>query len=178
MQEGTSNNSTGDHASRVATAMATSRKRPQLNGGAHALHGTKFPRRNITPSGTTMSSTGGILVPPQIRGRSVSLHPQKQFLTDQYPEQNLMHWGIKFSVLFQTIKLEEGFLLGRILLKVSYSPPYPGGSQFSSLSSLQGLSIQSFMDYSLVGRMYPAEVVFSHIVISASVLMCTAVVFG
>jgi hypothetical protein len=67
----------------------------------------------------------------------VSLHPQKQFLTDQYPEQNLMHWGIKFSVLFQTIKLEEGFLLGRILLKVSYSPPYPGGSQFSSLSSLQ-----------------------------------------
>ncbi|CAK9274534.1 unnamed protein product [Sphagnum jensenii] len=70
MQEGTSNNSTGDHASRVATAMATSRKRPQLNGGAHALHSTKFPRRNITPSGTTMSSTGGILVPPQIRGRS------------------------------------------------------------------------------------------------------------
>jgi len=137
MQEGTSNNSTGDHASRVATAMATSRKRPQLNGGAHALHSTKFPRRNITPSGTTMSSTGGVLVPPQIRGRSVSLHPQKQFLTDQYPEQNLMHWGIKFSVLFQTIKLEEGFLLGRILLKVSYSPPYPGGSQFSSLSSLQ-----------------------------------------
>jgi hypothetical protein len=96
MQEGTSNNSTGDHASRVAAAMATSRKRPQLNGGAHALHSTKFPCRNITPSGTTMSSTGGILVPPQIRGRSVSLHPQKQFLTDQYPEQNLMHWGSSF----------------------------------------------------------------------------------
>jgi hypothetical protein len=68
MQEGTSNNSTGDHASRVAAAMATSRKRPQLNGSAHALHSTKFPRRNITPS----------------------------------------------------IKLEEGFLLGRILLKVSF----------------------------------------------------------
>jgi len=70
MHAGSSNSSGMGDASTVSSIMATSRKRPQLNGSAHALHHTKIPRGNSAPSRTRSENTGGALVPPQLRGRS------------------------------------------------------------------------------------------------------------
>lgn len=66
-------NQTGrDHSSRVATAMATSasRKRPETNGFSSFSPHRKLPRGNLPPSRIPPDTSGGLLIPPQLRGRS------------------------------------------------------------------------------------------------------------
>jgi hypothetical protein len=66
-------NQTGsDHSSRVATAMAASasRKRPETNGFASLPPHRKLPRGNLPPSRIPPDTSGGLLIPPQLRGRS------------------------------------------------------------------------------------------------------------
>lgn len=66
-------NQTGsDHSSRVATAMAASasRKRPETNGFAALSPHRKLPRGNLPPSRIPPDTSGGLLIPPQLRGRS------------------------------------------------------------------------------------------------------------
>ena len=59
----------GDHSSRVAAAMAEheSRKR-EPNGLTSALPRSKIPRGNMPHS-----RVGGLLVPPQLKGRSAMI---------------------------------------------------------------------------------------------------------
>lgn len=66
-------NQTGsDHSSRVVTAMAASasRKRPETNGFAALSPHRKLPRGNLPPSRIPPDTSGGLLIPPQLRGRS------------------------------------------------------------------------------------------------------------
>lgn len=66
------NQTVSDHSSRVATAMATSasRKRPETNGFASFSPHRKLPRGNLPPSRIPPDTSGGLLIPPQLRGRS------------------------------------------------------------------------------------------------------------
>jgi len=61
-----------DHSSRVATAMAASasRKRPETNGFVSLSPHRKLPRGNLPPSRVPPDTSGGLLIPPQLRGRS------------------------------------------------------------------------------------------------------------
>ncbi|ERN20671.1 hypothetical protein AMTR_s00070p00186600, partial [Amborella trichopoda] len=61
----------GDHSSRVAAAMAesASRKR-EANGSVPSLPHRKLPRGNLPPSRISPDTLGGVLLPPQLNGRS------------------------------------------------------------------------------------------------------------
>ncbi|XP_057838352.2 uncharacterized protein LOC131048413 [Cryptomeria japonica] len=61
-----------DHSSRVAAAMAASasRKRPETNGSVGPLPYRKLPRQSLSPSRLPSDASGGVLIPPQLRGRS------------------------------------------------------------------------------------------------------------
>lgn len=61
----------GDHSSRVAAAMAKSalRKR-ESNGSMKSYPRNKLPRGNLPHSRNVPDTAGGLLVPPQLRGRS------------------------------------------------------------------------------------------------------------
>ncbi|XP_057498308.1 uncharacterized protein LOC130782865 isoform X2 [Actinidia eriantha] len=61
----------GDHSSRVAVAMAEheSRKR-EPNGLTYALPLSKIPRGNLPRSRNIPDTVDGLLVPPQLKGRS------------------------------------------------------------------------------------------------------------
>eukprot|EP00262_Sarcandra_glabra_P022168 TRINITY_DN9703_c0_g1_i1.p1 TRINITY_DN9703_c0_g1~~TRINITY_DN9703_c0_g1_i1.p1 ORF type:complete len:165 (+),score=29.78 TRINITY_DN9703_c0_g1_i1:50-544(+) len=61
----------GDHSSRVAAAMAesASRKR-ESNGSVSSYPQSKHPRGNLQHSRNVPDTGGGLLVPPQLNGRS------------------------------------------------------------------------------------------------------------
>ncbi|XP_059649160.1 uncharacterized protein LOC132295095 [Cornus florida] len=60
-----------DHSSRVAAAMAESASRKRdTNGLASALPRSKVPRGNLPHSRSIPETGGGLLVPPQLSGRS------------------------------------------------------------------------------------------------------------
>lgn len=63
---------TSDHSSRVAAALAenVSRKRDS-NGLASSALRSKVPRGNLPPSRNVPDTSGGMLLPPQIKGRLV-----------------------------------------------------------------------------------------------------------
>ncbi|KAI3837289.1 hypothetical protein MKW92_030753 [Papaver armeniacum] len=60
-----------DHSSRVAAAMAesSSRKR-ESKGSASTNPRSKFPRGNLPNTKSFPDTVGGVLVPPQLKGRS------------------------------------------------------------------------------------------------------------
>ncbi|MCL7037361.1 hypothetical protein MKW94_026161 [Papaver nudicaule] len=60
-----------DHSSRVAAAMAesSSRKR-ESKGSASTNPRSKFPRGNLPNTRSVPDTVGGVLVPPQLKGRS------------------------------------------------------------------------------------------------------------
>ncbi|GFY92201.1 hypothetical protein Acr_08g0005970 [Actinidia rufa] len=64
----------GDHSSRVAAAMAEheSRKR-EPNGLTSALPRSKIPRGNLPHSRNIPDTVDGLLVPPQLKGRSAMI---------------------------------------------------------------------------------------------------------
>lgn len=68
-----------DHASQVAAAMATRKKRDSNNLEATTSMSQQHPRSKVAKGGTlphtknVFDTAGGILVPPQLRGRSVKL---------------------------------------------------------------------------------------------------------
>lgn len=61
-----------DHASRVAAAMAenATRKRDS-NDVSSTLRRNKLPRGSLPNSKNVLDTAGGLLVPPQLSGRSV-----------------------------------------------------------------------------------------------------------
>ncbi|XP_043724255.1 uncharacterized protein LOC122671213 [Telopea speciosissima] len=63
--------SSTDHYSRVAAAMAesASRKR-EVNGSASSYPRNKLPRGNLPHSRNVPDTVGGLLIPPQLSGRS------------------------------------------------------------------------------------------------------------
>lgn len=61
-----------DHASRVAAAMAESSTRKRdSNGLTSTLPRSKLPKGNLPHSKNVLDTAGGLLVPPQLSGRSV-----------------------------------------------------------------------------------------------------------
>ncbi|KAM1263501.1 hypothetical protein ACFX15_027969 [Malus domestica] len=60
----------GDHSSRVASAMAESSSRKRENAFASSDPRNKVPRGNLPHSKNVPDTVGGLLVPPQLRGRS------------------------------------------------------------------------------------------------------------
>ncbi|KAF7836117.1 putative glycerol-3-phosphate dehydrogenase [NAD(+)] 1, cytosolic [Senna tora] len=64
-----------DHSSRVAAALAenASRKRDS-NGLASSTLRSKVPRGNLPPSRSVPDTSGGMLVPPQLKGRLVVIY--------------------------------------------------------------------------------------------------------
>ncbi|GAV76176.1 hypothetical protein CFOL_v3_19651 [Cephalotus follicularis] len=72
----------GDHASRVAAAMAesASRKR-ESNGKAASSHRSKVPRGNLHQSRNIPDTVDGLLLPPQLGGRLLgSTRPRLSFV--------------------------------------------------------------------------------------------------
>uniref|UniRef100_A0A5B6YSL2 Uncharacterized protein n=1 Tax=Davidia involucrata TaxID=16924 RepID=A0A5B6YSL2_DAVIN len=60
-----------DHSSRVAAAMAESASRKRdANGLASAFPRSKVPRETLPHSRSVPGTVGGLLVPPQVSGRS------------------------------------------------------------------------------------------------------------
>ncbi|PIA53484.1 hypothetical protein AQUCO_00900227v1 [Aquilegia coerulea] len=60
-----------DHYSRVTAAMAESASRKRESNGAVSSHQrSKFPRSNLPHSRNVPETVGGLLVPPQLSGRS------------------------------------------------------------------------------------------------------------
>eukprot|EP00249_Psilotum_nudum_P019576 c27322_g1_i1 orf=1835-2479(+) len=49
---------------------STSRKRPDLNGASYLSRHSKIPRGNLVPSRIPLDTAAGVLLPPQLRGRS------------------------------------------------------------------------------------------------------------
>ncbi|BBM98132.1 hypothetical protein MPTK1_1g11070 [Marchantia polymorpha subsp. ruderalis] len=61
----------GPSDSAIATTSSAQRKRePAANGSGHQLPNSKVPRGNLRPSRTPPDTAGGLLTPPQLRGRS------------------------------------------------------------------------------------------------------------
>lgn len=52
------------------TTESSSKKRPELNGSANLSPPLKLPRRDLPSSRTSPDTAGGLLLPPQLRGRS------------------------------------------------------------------------------------------------------------
>ncbi|XP_021611044.1 uncharacterized protein LOC110613932 isoform X2 [Manihot esculenta] len=60
-----------DHASRVAVAMAESESRKRAHGLPSTLPRSKVPKGSLPHTKMHPDTVGGILVPPQLSGRSV-----------------------------------------------------------------------------------------------------------
>lgn len=61
----------GPGASDRAATSGTQKKRPASNGSARPLPRAKIPRGNLHPARVAPDTAGGLLTPPQLRGRFV-----------------------------------------------------------------------------------------------------------